>query len=147
MSITAVVKRNGIPSLMSLIEKRSRQNVEDGASDVRDLAAQLAPRDTGSLAESLYVSSSAGSDYSQRAAAAASRNPDAVIVPEVRPEFALTLFGTSGAGYTAIVGAAVEHGVFQEFGTRYQSAQPFLTPASEAMADQFTSAMQHVADV
>lgn len=34
-------------------------------------------------------------------------------------------------GLEAIVGTAIEYGVYQEFGTRFQKAQPFLRPAAE----------------
>lgn len=147
MTLTATIRRNAIGALIAQIGTRSQATVDNAASDVRDRAVQMAPRDTGSLQASLYVSNSAGtSDYSQRAGEARSRNSDAVIIPEVTPEFALTLFG-GNTGYSAVVGVSVGHGVFQEFGTRFISARPYLTPAVEGVREAFISAMGHVADV
>jgi len=142
---SAVIRRNGIPALAVQIGSRSRQVVDDTGQAIRDLAAVLAPRDTGSLQESFYIGNGETSDYALRAGAARSRNRSAVIVPEVLPEFALTLSG-EGGGYTVVVGSAVQHALFQEFGTRFQSAQPSLIPAVEANREAFVAAMGHVAD-
>lgn len=145
MPITATIRRNRIPALIGQIPVRTRAAVLQSADNIRGMASVLAPRDTGSLVESLYISSTEDSDYGQRAAAAASRNPDAEIVPEVTPEFAVTLSGNN-RGFMAVVGSAVEHGVFQEFGTRFIGPRAFLTPAVENEREAFFSQMSHVAD-
>lgn len=36
-------------------------------------------------------------------------------------------------GMEGVVGTAVEHGVYQEFGTRFMPAQPFMRPAADAV--------------
>lgn len=36
-------------------------------------------------------------------------------------------------GIEAVVGTAIEYGVYQEFGTRFQPAQPYLRPAADAV--------------
>ncbi len=40
------------------------------------------------------------------------------------------------------VGAA--HGIFQEYGTRHQSAQPYLTPAAEAQRAPFEARIKKI---
>jgi HK97 gp10 family phage protein len=40
---------------------------------------------------------------------------------------------------TATVGFTVEYAPFVEFGTRFQGAQPFLTPAVETIISQFNA--------
>lgn len=146
MSVTVTLRSNRIPALLAQIQDKSKAAVETTAVNIRDMASQIAPRDTGSLAESLYVSSPAGSDYSQRAAVAVSRNPQATILSEVQPQFVLSLFGPTGPNaYIAVVGAAAGHGYFQEFGTRYMGAQPFLYPAVLGSQNQFVSDMKDIA--
>lgn len=125
---------------------RTRKAVDENAVAIRDLAQATAPRDTGSLAVSLYVSNGEDSDYGTAAAAAAARNPDAVIVPEARPEFVLSLFGSGSPGFAAVVGSAVEHGLFVEYGTVHMAPRPFLTQAVEAIREQFIGDMSNVAD-
>lgn len=143
---TARLNTFRLVALMRRLPVRSRQAVDDTSNSIRDMARQLAPRDTGSLAASLYVSNGETSDYSQCAAAARGLNHNAVIEQEVRPEFVLSLFGSTSNAFVALVASAVGHAVFQEHGTRFQSAQPFLTPAIEAHRDPFVQAMSHVAD-
>jgi HK97 gp10 family phage protein len=144
MSVT--VRTNIIPlvALIAALPGRSNQVVDDTAMEIRDLASQLAPRATGSLAASIYVSGPNSSDYGNRVAAASSLNPRAIIVPEVTPSQVLSLTGGS-AGYTDVVGVGVEHGIFNELGTRYMAPQPFLFPAVQPAIGQFTLAMSHVA--
>lgn len=148
MSVTVTVRSNRIGELAAQLGSRSQAEVDRTAESIRGVANQLAPRDTGSLAEGLYVSNGTESDYSQRAGTAASRNPAAVIVPEVRPEFVISLGGPIPDGaYMSVVGASVAHGIFQEFGTRYLPARPFLLPALEGAANEFETGMSNIANL
>lgn len=147
MSITVTLRSNRIPAMQVQVQSKMQAAVEKTARNIRDFASQIAPRDTGSLAESLYVSSPAGSDYGQRAGVAASRNPQATIQPEVQPQFVLSLSGpASQNAYVAVVGVAAGHGIFQEFGTRYMGAQPFLYPAVLGLQGQFVNEMKTIAN-
>lgn len=144
MGITFRANTDPLVALVRDFPRRSHRAVDESASAIRDLASQLAPRDTGSLSASLYVATPDGSDYGQHASEAQSLNPNANIVPEVRPEFVMSL-GTGNEGlYVAVVGWAVEHGLFQELGTRYQAAQPFLFPAVENERSAFVTRMRGV---
>ena len=115
--------------------------VDETAIEIQARASQLAPRDTGSLAESIYVNNGEESDYPARAGRARALNPGVVILEEIRPEFVVSLFGSDDSGHTAVVGVAASHGIFQEYGTRFMRAQPFMTPSVEPMRDEFVSAM------
>ncbi len=130
--------------LIRLIPERTRTAVDDVAHAIRDDARSRAPRDTGSLIASLYVGNGEESDYAQCAAAARSLNHDAVIEQEVRPEFVLSLFGSGNSGFGAVIGSAVQHAIFQEFGTVHMGPQSFLNPAVEAHREEFINAMKQV---
>lgn len=144
--IGATIVFNGIPALVAQIPVRSRQAVDDAAHEIRDRASQLAPRATGSLAASVYVSNGTDSDYGQRSSEARGRNPQVVILPEITPEFVISLFG-SNSGYMDVVAVAAGHGIFLELGTRHISPRPYFTPAVEVERDIFAAQMSHVADV
>ncbi len=145
-SVSTVVNDEALIGLIASIPAKSHQNVEDAAHAIQQLAAQLAPQQTGALRSSVYVSSPAGSDYSEHSGEAESRNPLAFILDEIKPEFVLSLFGgNSDSTYTAVVGVAVNYGLFIEFGTRYMGAQPFMTPAAEVARTQFVNTMSNVA--
>jgi HK97 gp10 family phage protein len=133
-------------SLIRSMPSRTRVSVDESLASIRDRARQQAPRDTGSLIASLYVSNGETSDYSQCAGTARSLNRNAVIEPEVRPEFVLSLFGRVG-GFAGVVGSAVSHAPFNEYGTVHMSARPFLIPAVESESSAFQDRMSHVADV
>lgn len=47
---------------------------------------------------------------------------------------------------TARVGPHMEYGHYVEFGTRYQAARPYMTPAAEANRQPFIDAMRQIAD-
>lgn len=145
MSFKAVLNTTRLVGLYSRLTPKAKQAVIDTSESMRDRASHLAPRRTGSLAASLYVTTPDGSDYSERASAARSLNPLAVIIPEVTPDQVLSL-SSGGKGYIGVVGIAVQHGIFNELGTRYMAPQPFMLPAAEPERDGFLQLMRHVVD-
>lgn len=137
----------GMLNLGQRITSASQQNTDDAARSLQQLAAQLAPRATGSLAASIYVNNGEQSDYSACVSSAESLNPNVVIEPEIRPEFVLSQFVSStqsDRSYTAVVGVAAGHGIYNELGTRYMIAQPFLFPASELVRAEFVNSMSTI---
>lgn len=52
----------------------------------------------------------------------------------------------SGSGFTGKVGSIVEYGPYLEKGTRFQSPQPFMTPAGHAQAVKFKSDLTRLMD-
>lgn len=147
MAFTTVLNTSRLVGLYGRMTQRAKDAVTESATEMRDLASQLAPRDTGSLAASIYVATPDASDYSERASSAASLNPQANIVPEITSDQVISLGGPGGKGYIAVVGISVEHGVYNELGTRYMAARPFMLPAAEPERDRFIQTMSHVADV
>lgn len=119
--------------------------VTDTANDLATLASQRAPVDTGALRASIYVNNGTDSSYSERVAEAENRNPDMQALEELSPEFVIPL-GGQNTGNIAVVGVAAHYGIFQELGTVFQPPQSFMLPAAEAVSDDFTNRMQHVAD-
>ena len=136
---------NRIPQVIARLQDNTRATVLQAAQDFRTTANQLAPRDTGSLASSIYVNDGESSDYGERVGAAQALNREVVILPEIAPEFVISLSG-GDASTGVVVGVAASHGIFQEFGTRYMAAQPFMTPAVLRTEISFTNDMMHVAD-
>jgi HK97 gp10 family phage protein len=143
---TVRLNNDRLVSLIRAMPNRTRASVDQSLNNIRDRARQQAPRDTGSLIASLYVSNGERSDYAQCAGTARGLNPQAVIEPEVRPEFVLSLFGQVG-GFAGVVGSAVSHAPFNEYGTVHMSARPFLIPAVESESSAFQASMSHVADI
>lgn len=146
MAFKTVLNTTRLVGLYGRLGPKAKQAVEDTTASMRERAAQLAPKDTGSLAASLYVATPDGSEYSQRSSAARALNPRAIIVSETTPDQVLSLGGGGGKGFIGVVGIAVEHGVFNELGTRYMAPRPFMLPAAEPERDGFITLMSHVAD-
>lgn len=146
ITTSVVIRSNRIPALVVQIQDKSKQAVLDAAHVVQQRAQQLSAVDTGSMRASIYVSAEDESDYVQAASTARSLNHDAVILDEIDPEFVISPSGGASPQTTAIVGVAVGHGIFNEYGTVHQRAQPFLIPSAMAAQDSFTEQMTHIAD-
>lgn len=129
---------NALPRLM---RERSRRAVDETAQEIQTNARQIAPRRTGSLSESIYVTNGETSDYATRTAAARGVNKQVTILDEIRPDLVISL-GGGDPEYSAVVGVAAEHGLPVEFGTRFQDPQPYMTPAVEPQRDAFVDRMK-----
>lgn len=92
------------------LKTEASQVVRKTALDILATAQALAPVDTGYLKNSLGVG-----------------GPDNV-------------FEVEDGGLVCVVGTAVEYANFQEWGTRFVPAHPFLTPAVEAVRPSFEAA-------
>jgi HK97 gp10 family phage protein len=104
---------NAIPDIISKVVRKV-------AFDVQSDAQSLAPRDTGFLANSIYVKTSKDSSYSQ---VGQPTSKDASLLPEME---------TPPDDQTAYVAVGANYGIYLEYGTRFQPPQPYLTPAVEA---------------
>ena len=145
-NVTTTVRFNRIPQVIAAIQQNTRNAVLQTAADVQERAHAVAPRDTGSLAESIYINNGDTSDYGQRTATAQGLNKDVVILEEIRPEFVISLSGGNDASFVAVVGVAAGHGIFNELGTRHMRPQPFMYPAVHGLEAEFINTMSHVAD-
>ena len=55
-----------------------------------------------------------------------------------------SIISTMESDLTGVVSTNVEYSVYVEYGTRKMSAQPYMTPAAEAVRQPFIQAMQHI---
>lgn len=115
---------------------------------VRDEAKTIAPKDTTSLAESIYISTEDYSDHDEAIAKAKDVFDQAKAVGKTPKGFRL---GPNSVLYTfnedprpegkmtAWVLCGVGHGVAVEYGSGRHGPQPFLGPAVATCAGLFTS--------
>lgn len=104
---------SALPDILSKVVRKT-------ALDIQSDAQSLAPRDTGFLANSIYVRTSKDSTYSQ---VEQPTKKDASLLQEVE---------SPPDDQTAYVAVGANYGVFLEYGTVHQAPQPYLTPAVEA---------------
>lgn len=145
--LSVTVRYDHTAALSQQMQQRMHAAVDTAALQIQDRASQIAPVDTGALRNSIYVNNGTDSDYSLRVSTARSLNRDMVALEEIDPEFVIAVSSTPGPdSYISIVAAAAEYALFQELGTRYHRAQPFMYPAALAVEDDFAQAMTHLAD-
>ncbi len=104
---------DALPGILSKVVRKT-------ALDIQSDAQSLAPRDTGFLANSIYVKTSKDSTYSQ---VEQPTKKDASLLQEVE---------SPPDDQTAYVAVGANYGIYVEYGTVHQSPQPYLTPAVEA---------------
>ena len=109
-------------------DKKGEQILRKLAFEVEGKAKQLAPYDTTALRNSIYTQTDKVDGYDAAVSEVASKRPDAKVHRNPKPEKG-----------EAIVGPCVEYGIYQEFGTSKMAAQPYLTPAVEAIRSKFES--------
>jgi len=107
---------NGLVSEAAL-----QQGLAAAAFYVEEQAKVKAPIDFGFLRNSIYTVTARGSGYGRAAAEAKAANTKARMLPEVAPPGRLE----------AIVAVGADYGIYQEMGTRFMRAQPFMRPAVE----------------
>lgn len=104
--------------LISRIPGNRAKVVKSIAFQVEAIAKMKAPVDTGALRNSIYTATSE------------SNTP---------PTEATEQLPTPDNEVTAFVGPSVEYGIYQELGTSFFSAQPFLLPALREVERQLES--------
>lgn len=105
------------------------RTVKKAAFDCEARAKANAPVATGFLKSSIYVELHDSSDYGD----AGEPPTGAEVLPEIaRAEDERTAYVAVGANY----------GAFVELGTVHMAAQPYLTPALEAVRPGFLAAME-----
>jgi len=133
-----------IPALVSGIQTKATANVASAGKFCQNYAQLVAPKDTGALAASIYVSGP-GDDttYPQAESGAIDRNPlIREVVTEIKPQ---EVDDKSGPQHpVAVIAPAAPYGIFQEDGTRYMAPQPFMRPAAEQTRNQFLGLMVNI---
>lgn len=131
MAITITIDKNDLPRIAANLEPRVSQVVRKAAFDIEAKAKMLAPVDTGNLKNSIQASVDGLS-------AEVTANADYAAYVEygtaphvIRPRNAKVL--AFQAGGKTVFAAEVNHP-----GT---PAQPFMTPAAEAVRPAFIAAM------
>ena len=104
---------DALPGILSQVVRKTAFGIQSDAQS-------LAPRDTGFLANSIYVKTSKDSSYSE------------VGQPTREGAHLLAEVETPPDDQTAYVAVGANYGIFLEYGTVHQPAQPYLTPAVEA---------------
>lgn len=116
---------DALPDVLSKVVRKT-------AFEIQSDAQSLAPRDTGFLANSIYVKTSKDSSYSQ---AGQPSKEGSSLLPEVE---------TPPDDQTAYVAVGANYGIYVEYGTRYTPAQPYLTPAVEAGKEALEAAAMEI---
>lgn len=116
--------------LQAALRARAAELVAKAAFDIEAVAKQLAPVDTGALKNSISAVTAAGSDYDANVGIAQGLNPQAQIAAAPEPADELEAF----------VVVPVHYAAYLEYGTVHMPAQPFLTPAVEAVAPSLRQA-------
>ncbi len=102
------------------------------AFDIQSDAQSLAPRDTGFLANSIYVKTSKDSSYSQ------------IEQPSKEGASLLQEVEAPPDDQTAYVAVGSNYGIYVEYGTVRMPAQPYLTPAVEAGQEALEAAASEI---
>lgn len=128
--VTIEVISDAFPEIAAALPGIVGQLVRKAAFDIQAWAAAAAPVDTGFLKSSIYVVTKDSSTYGQGVT-----NP---------PEGAEMLDEVSAPGSPteAIVAVGASYGVYVEFGTVFMNAQPYLTPAAEAVRPMFIASLE-----
>lgn len=113
--------------IAAAMKKNVQKVVDETAEAILNDARGHAARHSGSLRDSLYISTKDHSTYADAAGAAQADNKEVVILPEE----------TTNQDGEAVIGVAAGHGLFVERGTVREAARPFLTPAAEAQRSAF----------
>lgn len=118
------------PEIAAALPKVVSGIVRKAAFDLAAWAMATAPVDTGFLKSSIYVVTHESSTYGL---GVTSPPKDAYLLDEVpQPE----------SPTEAIIAVGANYGVYQEFGTVHMGAQPYLTPAAEAIRPAFLAALE-----
>jgi HK97 gp10 family phage protein len=98
------------------LNRNKREVVKAVAFEIERMAKQLAPKDTSSLANSIYTQIEGGGGSSPQ-------EPSNGAQMEELP--------APSGDIIAIVGTGMEYAAYQEFGTSKMASQPYLGPAVE----------------
>lgn len=120
---------NHLSEMGEQIERAISELVRKAAFDVQAQAQQNAPVATGFLKSSIYTVTYDSSSYGQGVVG------DGMLLPEVEHP---------SSQQEALVAVGAEYGVFQEYGWSTGPAQPYLTPAAEAVTPTFQAAMSRL---
>lgn len=114
-------------------DKKAEQILRRMGFEVEGVAKQLSPYETTALRNSIYTQTSEG-EYSEGREVGFSSIESNVL--EKRPDAKTEQLPTPDSN-EVFIGPCVEYGIYQEFGTSKMAAQPYMTPAVEAIRAKF----------
>jgi HK97 gp10 family phage protein len=129
-----IIVWNLLPELAAKLEKAVDAAARKAAFDIQAKAQALAPVDTGFLKNSIYTITDKGSTYGNIAAPPEGAEALAEVSKPAKP-------------VRAVVAVAANYGVFVEFGSVHGPAQPYLTPAADAVMPSYQAALEKLEDV
>lgn len=119
------------PQVEEILDRIINKLVRAAAFQIEGGAKSRAPVDTGFLKNSIYTRTEDSSD-----AAPMGGGLGQTLFPEVE-----------APGHNeALVAVGATYGIYVEYGTSRAAAQPYLTPAAEAVRADFIAAMQRLGD-
>lgn len=121
-----VVVSDLFPQLIATMPLAIDRIIRKAAFDIQARAMIAAPHDTGFLRSSIYTKTSKDTTYGVGLVA------DGPLLPET---------DTSTPLGVAVVAVGAEYGIYQEMGTRYMPAHPFLVPAADAEKPELEAAL------
>jgi HK97 gp10 family phage protein len=125
---------NHLPEIKAAIHKAAVQLVKKAAFDVQAAAMSKAPVATGYMKSSVYTVTSDASTYG---AGVVGGGPGSYLLPQVpKPP-------TDEIAYVAV---GANYGIYVEYGTSRMAAQPYLTPAADAVRPGFLAAFERLED-
>lgn len=131
-----VTTYNHFPQIASALDDVLGQVVRKTAFDLSsNMQARIRANgqiDTGFMINGVYVRTSEESTYSQ-IASPTTKGVEAMPEVEAPPD-----------KHTAYVGVAAPYGYWQNYGTRFQPARPFLEPSIETTRPSFEEAVSRV---
>lgn len=128
---------NLLPEVAAQMPEIASKLVRKAAFDIAARAISGPPRKTGFMKGSIYVAVHSGDNEYPYPDGLEPDEGDGYMLDEVQ----------SPNDLTAIVAVGANYGVFVELGTRYMSAQPYLTPAAEIVRPQYLKAMEGLTDL
>lgn len=114
-------------ALFENIDRNTQALVKKTAGNIKVDAQDRAPRETGFMADSIYVITEEGAESQT----AAPTRPDQQLFPEIE----------ATPHNEAIVAVGASYGIFPELGTSKMAAHPYLIPAAEDQVMPFVMAL------
>lgn len=129
--------KSNVDKILREFDKKMKQAVEVIGGIAESAAKDLAPKDTGLLANSIAHGAAGGklsaTSYASNSGEIGGEYADANI-----PEDA------GGAKYVVVVGTNVQYAVYQELGTSRMEAHAFLRPAIENNKETYKNVVEQL---
>jgi HK97 gp10 family phage protein len=120
-NVSVILVKSIMDGLAATISEAADERLYALGKKIAQEASSNAPKLTGALSESIYVTTTKQSTYGGAAGTA----------EDLRPGHLLD--EASASQHEALIGPCQDYGADVEFGTLHQRAQPYLVPAAESV--------------